>query len=75
MNANTKLNKILAFIESGGTIIISTHLKHIEVTAKALRKFEKAGTQLFKTDSTGSLYIARGKAWDCIDHARITGFS
>ena len=65
--------KLLEHIRAGGTINIINYAKHIKVTPKVLARFEKHGQKVFKTDSKGSLYIARGKAWDCIDYCRITG--
>ena len=71
MDANTKMEKIMDIIRQGGAITISTHLKHIEVNSKTVAKFAKINAQIFKTVND-SLYIARGKNWDCIDYAKIT---
>lgn len=64
----------LAFIESniakGRTIMVSTATKAWEVSPKTAAKWAAAGATLFKV-SGASLYMARGRGFDCIDFAKV----
>lgn len=71
MTAQERLTKIEGLLKSGTTIYISTCLKSICVTPKTMEKWKKLGIPLFKA-SEKSLYVARGKNYDCIDYCKIT---
>lgn len=68
--ASTNLDEIMEHIRRGGTVDICTHLKVRRVTGKVLQRWERAGYDLFEVRD-GSLYIGRGRHYDCIDHCRI----
>ena len=70
-NGQAKLDFINAQTADGATIFLRTYTNCTEVTARTLVNFEACGG-LFKVDSKGSLYIRRGKNWDCIDYSKIT---
>ena len=71
MESKEKLSKIIEALESGKTLFFSTCLKHIKVTPKTYKKWQKSGYELFKADSK-SVYIAEGKKFSCIDGCKIT---
>ncbi len=66
-----KLAWINESLQAGRTVYLSNHLKSIAVTPKTILRWKAAGQELFKTDTKGSLYIRRGKAWDCIDYTAL----
>lgn len=66
LTAEQKIEKILAIIASGKMVQFRSGLSCINVDAKTVKRFEKAGAELFKA-SGNSLYIARGRNWDCLD--------
>lgn len=70
-NGQAKLDFINAQTANGATVYLQTYTKCTEVTARTLANFVECGG-LFKGDSKGSLYIRRGKNWDCIDYGKIT---
>jgi hypothetical protein len=71
MSATDKMTKIIETIKSGRTLVFSTHLKHVQVSPKTLAKWEASGHNLFKV-SGNSVFMARGKNYDCIDGCKIT---
>lgn len=46
-------------LRAGHTVYLSTHLKHIKVTPKTFKGWEKAGVPLFKIDSEGNLRMGK----------------
>lgn len=56
---------IMAQIESGKTVYITTMTKSIPITPKTIIAWEKSGRKLFKIDGDG-LRIAAGKRYDLI---------
>jgi len=62
-----KLNKILAHINDGGTVYIGTQIRMSKIDSKVVKSWEKSGYDLFKVGKSGSLYLARGKNYDCVD--------
>lgn len=64
--ARAKLAKIQAALSNGATITISTYGRQLRLTAKH--------ADMLKATKTG-LYVQRGKAWDCIDGAKIQAWS
>ena len=73
-DAQKKLDWITEQVNAGRTVVIGTHYKAWEINKRTFDRFDKAGSQLFKTD-TKSLYMARGKNWDCIDYCSIRAYS
>ena len=71
MNATTKLAEIVKTIESGKTVTISTAWKAWEITPRTWAKWVASGHSLLKVKGE-SLYMARGKAYDCIDLCKFT---
>lgn len=58
-------------IAEGRTVYVTTALKATKVSPRTVASFKKDGHEVFKL-AGGSCYMARGKAWDCIDFCRIT---
>lgn len=71
MKAADKLTKILEAIANGKTVTFSTSMRIVPVNAKAVAKFKKVGHDLFKVKGD-SLFIARGKHYDCVDGCKVT---
>jgi len=55
--------QIVDHLTTGGAVQICTYLKVWQVERKHLA--------MLKMDSRGSVYLQRGKKWDCIDHCVI----
>jgi len=70
MTAQDKHDAIIAAIESGKVVTVSTYTQSRAIYFKTLKKFREAGIPLFKV-SDDSLYMARGKHYDCIDYCKI----
>lgn len=70
MTAQEKMSGILSAAKDGKTIVISTTYKAIQITQKNIDAWDKAGRSLF-TVKGDSLYIGRGKYYDCIDYTAI----
>lgn len=60
--ARAKLAKITEAMNAGATITVTTYGRQLRLTAKH--------ADMLKATKTG-LYVQRGKAWDCIDGAKI----
>lgn len=71
MTPTERLQWIRDHIDNGRTIVIATAFRAIEIAPKTWARWEKSGAPLFKATAK-SLYIARGKSWDCIDYCQIT---
>lgn len=65
--ATEKLDWITKRLAENMTVYVSTTLKTVKITSKTAQRFVDAGHDLFKIDSTGSLLMARGRHYDCID--------
>ena len=65
------LKHILDSIKDGKTAYIATRLKTVKVDKKTLNKWDNSGYPLFK-EANRSLFIARGRNYDCIDYCKIT---
>ena len=76
---NKKAAEKLAWINErladGMTVYVCTTYKRTKITPKLARGFADAGHELFKIDGTGSLLIARGKHYDCIDYSGLRAVS
>ena len=71
MNGTKKLEWIKERLSDGMTVYLQTALQATKVTKKNFDNFEEFGG-MFKTDSNDSLYIRRGKNWDCVDYCRLS---
>ena len=69
--AHKKLTWITERLADGMTVYLSTPLKHTKITPKLAQQFADDGHALFKIDGTGSLLIASGKHYDCIDYSAL----
>jgi hypothetical protein len=56
-------NAIISHLQSGGSVLICTYTKATKFTAKH--------TNMFKLGKSGSVYMQRGKNWDCIDYVGV----
>ncbi len=70
MTSKDKLSLINEAIKAGRTVYICNHMKQVKVTPKTYKKWADSGYYLFKDDGQ-SLYMARGKNYDCIDYCAI----
>jgi hypothetical protein len=61
---------ITAAIVAGRTVYVMTARGAIQVTTKTAAKWEATGRPIFKF-SKGSLFIASGRRYDCIDFNHI----
>lgn len=73
MTAQEKLNRINELLDTGATIYISTCLKSTKITSKNRAAWEKTGRPLLKVVKD-SLYMGRGKTYDCIDYCDISAY-
>lgn len=73
MDAQKRYDAIMQALKDGCTIVIATYLKGFSVTQKTVNKFDAAGIPLFKVNGN-SLYMARGKHYDCIDYCSIKAY-
>ena len=71
MTGLEKIEKIIELIESGKTVSFTTYLKTMPVNLRTLNNFRNAGYELFKSKGN-SIYMMKGKKYDCIDGCKIT---
>jgi hypothetical protein len=62
-NGRKLYSQITSHLAQGGAVQVCTYLKATQLEAKHLN--------MLKMDSRGSVYLQRGKHWDCIDHCAI----
>ena len=62
--------QIVTHVINGGTVDICTCLKAWRINKRALDRWNKAGYELIK-EKNGSLYLGRGRHYDCIDGCHI----
>ena len=73
MTGTEKIDKIIETIKAGYTVYFTTYTnRSYSVDAKVLRRFEKAGHELFKTNSKDNLMMLNGKSYVCMDGCKIT---
>ncbi len=65
-----RMSSIEATLAAGGTVYVLTALRAIKVTAKTAAKWLESGKPVFKL-SRGSLWVASGRRYDCIDYNHI----
>ena len=70
MKAQEKMDQIIQHINKGRTVVISTCTRAAKIDTKVINRFKNVGRELFKVDGN-SLYMSRGKHYDCIDYAKI----
>lgn len=70
MTATEKLEMIQKALTEGKTVIFANYLRAWKITPKTVANFAKAGVDLFKVKGK-SLYMARGKNYDCMDYCAI----
>ena len=70
MTPTEKLAIIEGKINEGKTIYINTYTSSTVISPKTYAKWVKSGHPLFKATEK-SLYVARGKSFDCIDYCSI----
>lgn len=70
MNPDTKIEKLIALLEAGKTVYISSTWRSYPLTLKTLTKFRNAGYDLFKSDGN-SVMMMVGKKYLCIDGCKI----
>lgn len=70
MTATEKLDAINAALTAGKSVYVRTMTKTTLIKQRHVDAWAKAGRQLLKT-SGASLYMARGRHWDCIDYCQI----
>jgi hypothetical protein len=56
---------ILGNLDAGNSVSLTTYTRSVNYKAKHRAMFKLVGS---------SVYVQRGKAWDCIDGCRITAF-
>lgn len=71
MTATDKYVAIMDALMAGKTVYLSTHLKAITITQKGVDQWAAVGRPLLKVIGK-SLYVARGKSYDCADYCAIT---
>ena len=61
------LEKIQNHLKQGGTVVVSTYCRAWQFDGPKYAEY-------FRQDSKGSLYMRRGKSWDCIDYCAIRAY-
>ena len=69
MNAQEKIDKLIAIIEAGATVIVVTPLRHTVVTGKTLKKFQAANLPFFKA-TKDSMMMREGPRYVSIDYCQ-----
>jgi hypothetical protein len=62
-NGKKTFNAIINHLQNNGEVYICTYTKAI--------KYQSKHINMFKLGKSGSVYVQRGKNWDCIDYAGI----
>lgn len=75
LNGAAKLAKINEALAAGHTVYISTALSCTKITPRTAERWAKAGQDLFRVDSRGSLLLRAGKRWDCIDYCKLEAWA
>ena len=71
MTQTERLAKIIELLEAGHTVIFSTYLSGVKVTARNFKKWNAEGKQMFRA-TEASLLIRSGKGWDDITYTKVT---
>ena len=66
--APSKLAWIKDRLAEGMTVYVTTHTRSTRVTPKDAQSWVDDGRELFKLGHNGTLLMARGKRYDCIDY-------
>lgn len=67
----SRIPAIIEALESGKSVLISTHLRSTAITPKTLKTWRERGHELFR-ESKGSDYMANGKRFVCIDYCTVS---
>ena len=70
MTAKEKYTAIMNALQNDCVVTVSTMTTTRALYFRTLKKFMEAGVPLMKV-SDNSLYLARGKHYDCIDYCKI----
>lgn len=71
MTASEKYVAIMDALMAGKTVYLQTALKTVSLTQKSVDQWNAYGRPVLKL-SGKSLYVARGKSYDCADYCAIT---
>lgn len=58
-----RFNAIQSHLASGGSVLVGTATKST--------KFQPKHSDMIRIGKSGSVYVQRGKSWDCIDFAGV----
>ena len=59
-------------LAAGRTVTVHTSTRVFPVSPKTAKAFADVGITMFREGKTGSLYMASGRTFLCIDYAAIT---
>jgi hypothetical protein len=62
MTIQERYDKIMETLKAGGAVIVATYTKATQYDARHIEYFKLSGK---------SLYVRRGKHWDCIDYCAL----
>lgn len=65
-NGRRRFNFIVNNLNAGNSVSLTTHTRSVNYKPKHVG--------MFKLGNSGSVYVQRGKHWDCIDLSRVTVF-
>lgn len=71
MTATDKYVAIMDALMAGRTVYLQTSLKAIKISQRNVDQWANVGRPLLKVVGK-SLYVARGKSYDCADYCAIT---
>lgn len=71
MNAQEKIEKVLATVKEGKTVYISTAYRSYKITQNVVDSWSKSGIELFKVQGN-SMMMGNGKSYVCIDYCKFT---
>ena len=66
------LKTILEEIEKGKTLYITNYLRCTKINQKTVLSWRKIGREVLRQGKSGSLYVASGKKYLCIDGNGLT---
>lgn len=62
-NGKKTFNAIINQLQTGGDVFIVTYTRAV--------KYKPQHINMFRLGKSGSVYVQRGKKWDCIDYCGI----
>jgi hypothetical protein len=69
MNAQEKIEKLIAVVKSGKVLHVCTPLRVTLISQSSMDRFDKAGMPLLKAIGD-SMYMANGSKYVCIDYCK-----